>query len=153
MQSDQDLHYLHAESLDTVQRPWLVLKALSRLVADILEKYYFHRKSLAFQVNLLLAEQFTWNVKPYFFFFFWKVHRKMWSVAVVISALTLKAPITTAFFFFFYFSEKTSLEVSCESSAWQTIHMKCQDLFSLKNIKKIECRLLQILLGTLRVKG
>ena len=78
----------------------------------------------------------------------------MWSVAVVISALTLKVPITTAaddnFFFFFYFSEKTSLEISCESSAWQTIHMKCQDLFSLKNKKKkIECHLLQILLGTL----
>ena len=31
------------------------------------------------------------------------------------------------------------------------IHMKCQDLFSLKK-KKIECHLLQILLGTLRVK-
>ena len=34
------------------------------------------------------------------------------------------------------------------------IHMKCQDLFSLKNKKrKFECRLLQILLGALRVKG
>ena len=57
------------------------------------------------------------------------------------SHLTLKAPITTAvddnFFilFFFYYSEKASLEISCELSAWQMIHMKCQDLFSLK-IKK-----------------
>ena len=60
--------------------------------------------------------------------------------------LTLKAPITTAadevflfcflFVFLFYFSEKTSLEISCESSTWQMIHMKCQDLFSLKNLKK-----------------
>ena len=72
--------------------------------------------------------------------------------------LTLKVPITTAadnnfsFFFFFYFSEKTSLEISCESSAWQTIHMKFQDLFSLKNKNKnLECHLLQILLGALRV--
>ena len=69
--------------------------------------------------------------------------------------LTLKAPITTAAdnFFYFYFSEKTSIDISCESSAWQTIHMKCQDLFSLKNKKKkfFECRLLQILLGALRV--
>ena len=30
--------------------------------------------------------------------------------------------------------------------------MKCQNLFSLKKKKKIECRQLQILLGTLRVK-
>ena len=54
----------------------------------------------------------------------------------------------------FYFSEKTSLDISCESSAWQSIHMKCQDLFSLKKKEKekIECRLLQILLGALRVK-
>ena len=35
----------------------------------------------------------------------------------------------------------------------QTIHMKCQDLFSLKNKdKNLECCLLQILLGALRVK-
>ena len=56
--------------------------------------------------------------------------------------LTLKSPVTTAadnnfFLFFFYFSEKTSLDISCKSSAaWQMIHMKCQDLFSLKNNKK-----------------
>ena len=31
--------------------------------------------------------------------------------------------------------EKISLEISCESSAPQTIHMKCQDLFSKKKIK------------------
>ena len=51
---------------------------------------------------------------------------------------------------------QTSLDISCESSAKQTIHMKYQDLFSLKNKKKIkilECRLLQTLLGALRVKG
>ena len=70
--------------------------------------------------------------------------------------LPLKVPITTAAddnsLTFFYFSEKTSLDISCESSAKQTIHMKCQDLFSLKNKKKFECHLLQILLGALRVK-
>ena len=58
--------------------------------------------------------------------------------------------------------QKTSLDISCESSAaWQTIHMKCQDLFSLKkqtihmkcqdlislkNENKFDCRLLQIFL-------
>ena len=59
----------------------------------------------------------------------------------LLNSLTPKAPITTAaddnififFYFLFYFSEKTSLDISCESSAWQMIHMKCQDLFSLKN--------------------
>ena len=60
-----------------------------------------------------------------------------WSTG--LKGLTLKAPITTAaddslkFFFFFNFSKKTSLDISCELSAWQTIHMKYQDLFSLKN--------------------
>ena len=29
--------------------------------------------------------------------------------------------------FFFYFSEKISLDVSCESSAWHSIHRKWQD--------------------------
>ena len=37
--------------------------------------------------------------------------------------------------------------MSCELSAWQTIHMNCQVLFSLKcnqkKKKKIECRLLK----------
>ena len=36
-------------------------------------------------------------------------------------------------FFFFYFSEKLRLNISCESSARQMIHMKYQILFSLKN--------------------
>ena len=40
---------------------------------------------------------------------------------------------------FFFFSEKTSLDISCELSAKQTIHMKCQDLFSLKNKKNVVC--------------
>ena len=57
--------------------------------------------------------------------------------------LTLKAPSklcsrrhSILFFYFFYFSEKTSLEISCELSAKQMIHMKSEDLFSLKNRKK-----------------
>ena len=40
----------------------------------------------------------------------------------------------------FLVSYKISLDISCESSAWQIIHMKCQDLFSMKN-KKISCLL------------
>ena len=37
----------------------------------------------------------------------------------------------------FYFSEKISLYISRESSVWQTIHMKCQDIFALKIKSKI----------------
>ena len=57
--------------------------------------------------------------------------------------LTLKAPSKVCSrrhskIFIFYFSEKTSLDISCELSAWQTIHMKCQNLFSSENKKKIK---------------
>ena len=55
--------------------------------------------------------------------------------AILRCCLTLKAPVTTAAddnFIYLFFSEKTNLDISCESSAKQTIHMKCQDLFSLK---------------------
>ena len=50
--------------------------------------------------------------------------------------LTLKVPIITAAdknIFFFYFSKKIILDISCESSAWQMIHMKCQDIFTENN--------------------
>ena len=55
------------------------------------------------------------------------------------SMLTLKAPgkICSRRYskiFISYFSEKTSLDISCESSAWQMIHMKYQDLFSSNEI-------------------
>ena len=72
--------------------------------------------------------------------------------------LTLKAPITTAandnfFFFFYYLSEKTSLDISCESSA-DNSHKISRLVFSeKKKKKKFECRLLQILLGALRVNA
>ena len=36
----------------------------------------------------------------------------------------------------FFFSGKLGLGISCELSALQMIHMKCQALFSLKNEKK-----------------
>ena len=55
----------------------------------------------------------------------------------------------------FYFSEKTSLDISCELSAKQMIHMKCQDLFSLKNNKKKNKKKLLsavVVTGALRVK-
>ena len=48
--------------------------------------------------------------------------------------LTLKVPITTATNVSFDLfkknkSEKTSIDISYELSAWQTIHMKCQNFF------------------------
>ena len=72
--------------------------------------------------------------------------------------LTLKAPITTAAdnihkYFFIVFSEKIRLYVSSKSSARQRIHLKNQALFSSKDkSKKLKCRLLQFLCGTLRVQ-
>ena len=40
-------------------------------------------------------------------------------------------------FFYFYLSKEIRLNVSCESSAKQKIHMKYQVLFSLKNNEKV----------------
>ena len=62
---------------------------------------------------------------------------------ISVSCLSLKAPSKICSrrqskIFLFYFSEKTSLDISCESSAWQMIHMNCQDLFSSENKKKIK---------------
>ena len=56
--------------------------------------------------------------------------------------------------FLFYFSEKTSLDILCESSAKQTIHIKCQDLLSLKN-KKTNKKLSSaaVVIGALRVNS
>ena len=56
------------------------------------------------------------------------------------------------FLFFFYFSEKTSLDITCESSAKQTIHMNCQDLFSLKNKQNIKMLSAAVVIGTVMVK-
>ena len=57
----------------------------------------------------------------------------------------------------FFFQRKTSLDISCESAAKQTIHMKCEYLFSLKNKKKRkkkEKKMLSaaVVIGALRVK-
>ena len=70
----------------------------------------------------------------------------------MIGHLTLKAPIATAADGIHkYFSEKIRLNVSSESSIRQRIHIKYQALFSSKDkIKKIKCRLLQILFGALK---
>ena len=55
--------------------------------------------------------------------------------------LTLKAPIKTAAddsleYFFIVVSDKIMLDISCEPSAWQRIHMKHQSLFSSKDKSK-----------------
>ena len=48
---------------------------------------------------------------------------------------------------------KMNLDISCELSAWQTIHMICQDLFLLKNKKYIFQMLsAAAVIGALRVK-
>ena len=55
--------------------------------------------------------------------------------------------------YFFIVFQRNILDASCESSAQQRIHMKNQALFSSKDTsKKLKCRMLQFLFGTLRVK-
>ena len=58
---------------------------------------------------------------------------------------------------FICFSDKIMLDISCEFSARQRIHMKHQVLFSSKdksnNNKSVICCNAAILFGTLRVKG
>ena len=68
----------------------------------------------------------------------------------MLMILNPKALITTVaddiifFFLFIYFDffvcifSEIMLEISCELSARQMIHMKCQFLFPLKNNKKIK---------------
>ena len=48
---------------------------------------------------------------------------------------------------------KTSLDISCESSAKQTIHMKYQDLFSPKKKKNKNFRMLSATNFAWRFKG
>ena len=56
-------------------------------------------------------------------------------------------------FFFIVVSEKIGLYDSSESSARQRIHMINQALFSSKGrSKKLKCRLLQFLFGSLRIR-
>ena len=61
---------------------------------------------------------------------------------------TFEAPITTSAddsleYFVIVFPDKIMLDISCESSAWQRIHMKHQALFSSKgkseNNKSVVC--------------
>ena len=50
-----------------------------------------------------------------------------------LQSITLKAPsISVAYNILILFQKKIKLGYSCELSAKQTIHMKCQALFSLK---------------------
>ena len=59
----------------------------------------------------------------------------------ILEHLTLSAPNKNYsrrhFFFYFYLSKEIKLDVSCESSARQRIHMKYQVLFSLKNNENV----------------
>ena len=75
----------------------------------------------------------------------------------VYSLILLKLPIPTTAddilkYFVFVFSGEIRLDISCESSARQTIHMKFQVLFShIINTKKYRISSGTILLGALRV--
>ena len=82
--------------------------------------------------------------------------------SLLLKELTLKAPIKTAAddsleFFKKFFSEKIRLDILCESSARQKIHMKHQALFSWngkckKRKKNMKGSSAAILPGSSRVK-
>ena len=61
------------------------------------------------------------------------------TVPVWLQHLKCQAKIAAdgTLFFYFYLSKEMRLDVSSESSARQTIHMKYQVLFSLKNNEKV----------------
>ena len=76
--------------------------------------------------------------------FLWPLMQKSLSDCRFQTLLTLKVPskirsrqhynfFFCLFIYLFFFLDKTSLDISCELSAWQTVHMKCQNLFSAKN--------------------
>ena len=108
---------------------------------------------------IFLKRQFAWFIRSYFF---GKI-RKISSICCLLNLpiawyklLTLEAPskvCSRRHSKFFHFSYKISLEISYELSAWQTIHMKCQDLFSEKK-KYIYSKVLSaaVVTDTLRVK-
>ena len=54
--------------------------------------------------------------------------------------------------FLYHFSEKIILGILCELSAWQTIHMECQSLVSLKDTKTIKMSSAAVMISALRVK-
>ena len=58
----------------------------------------------------------------------------MFDVTELSAQDTIGGVYSLAFFFsFFVFSETIKLGISCELSAKQTIHMKCQALFYLRS--------------------
>ena len=71
---------------------------------------------------------------------------------LILKAQSIVADDILKFFIhFFLFFRKISLDISCESSAWLIISMKCHDLFSLKNNKKYNLSSAAVVIGALRV--
>ena len=50
-------------------------------------------------------------------------------------------------------AEKISLDISCELSAWHTIHMKCQNLFKKQNKTCFRMLSAAFVIGTLRAQS
>ena len=67
-------------------------------------------------------------------------HQYLFQYQVILQANCEALIIITADKILIFFSDKIRLEISCESSARQMIHMKCQVLFPPK-INKINFRI------------
>ena len=120
----QDLHCLQSQQFSS-----LVLKDLRRVLCSILRHFVMQRYAMKKYFVVIHGDSGVFSLEALFV-----VQCCIDTVlcsTVCLICLTLKAPITTAaddihksFFILFFFSEKIRLDISCESSARQRIHMR-----------------------------
>ena len=113
------------------------------------------------KTKTLIEQCYFFSFFPFFFFFFFffflstDTHR----LTVTFSFPNLphfipesaKRNCSRRQSIYYYFNEKIRLDISCESSAWQTIHMKCQAEFSPE--KKINMSSAAVVIRTLGIKS
>ena len=83
----------------------------------------------------------------------------LFTVRLIVLTLKVPSKICSRWhfkFFFFSVSEKISPDISHELSAWQTVHMKCQNFFCLEKKKSrplwLHWMLIQLVIRRLRVQ-
>ena len=127
---------------------WTVLILLLCLSTVRISKIWFWYVDLthSWAQGLRFSPKFLWYSLPYFSFsvcWFCCEHRIGYINHIlesIINPLSAKQNYSRwhiNFFYYHYLSVKIRFAISCKLSAWQMIHMKCQN-FSLKNKNKIE---------------
>ena len=102
---------------------------------------FFSAKNLASVTLLILKALFSTTARRHLDFFFQRKQDDIsWESSakpnLVIYKVSVAAQLQQAMFKFFVLIEKMRLDISCELVALQTIHIKCQGLFYLKEKKK-----------------